>query len=72
MVDRIIQFIDSQGIIVSAFEQKISASDGMIRRAIKNKTDIQSKWILKISDNYPNLNLEWLITGKGQMLKQQN
>lgn len=72
MINRIKQFIDSQSISVSAFEQKISASDGMIRRAIKNKTDIQSKWISKISDNYPDLNLEWLITGKGQMLKQQN
>lgn len=69
MIDRVKQFIDTQKISVSAFEQKIDASDGMIRRAIKNKTDIQSKWLSKISDNYPELNLEWLITGKGPMTK---
>jgi hypothetical protein len=41
----------------------------MIRRAINNNTDIQSKWIEKISDNYPDLNIEWLVTGKGEILK---
>ena len=71
MIDRVKEFIDSQGISVSAFEQKIHASDGMIRRAIKNGTDIQSKWIGSISDNYPEINLDWLITGKGEMIKPQ-
>lgn len=71
MTERLKLFIENQGISTSAFEQKISASDGMIRRAIRNKTDIQGKWFLKISDNYPDLNLEWLITGKGNMLKSE-
>ncbi len=66
------EFIENQGISISAFEKKISASDGMIRRALRNKTDIQSKWIIKISENYPDLNLEWLITGKGEMYKTDN
>lgn len=72
MIKRLKLFIDNQGLSVSSFEQKISASDGMIRRAIKNGTDIQSKWLYKISDNFPDLNLEWLITGKGQMIKHQD
>jgi hypothetical protein len=69
MIQRLSEFIKIQGISVSSFEKKISASDGMIRRAINNSTDIQSKWIEKISDNYPDLNIEWLVTGKGKMLK---
>lgn len=68
MIDRISKFIENQGISVSAFEKSIHASDGMLRRAIKNGTDIQSKWITAISDNYPKLNIEWLITGKGEMI----
>ena len=68
MIDRIAKFIERQDISVSAFEKTIGASDGMIRRAIKNKTDIQAKWICAISDNYPNLNLNWLITGNGEMI----
>jgi hypothetical protein len=69
MIKRLNEFIKQQGISVRAFEQKISASDGMIRRAINNNTDIHCKWIANIADNYPQLNLEWLITGNGEMLK---
>jgi len=68
MIERLEEFIRNQGISVRSFEQTISASDGMIRRAINNKTDIQSKWLSKIADNYPQLNLNWLITGKGSMI----
>ena len=43
MTGRLEQFIKNQGFSVRAFEISIGASDGMIRRAIKNNTDIQSK-----------------------------
>lgn len=70
MISRLAQFIEFQNISVRAFEKKISASDGMIRRAIGNNTDIQSKWITNIADIYPALNIDWLITGNGEMLKK--
>lgn len=72
MIERLSQFIQNQGLSVRAFEQSISASDGMIRRAINNKTDIQSKWLTIIADNYPMLDLVWLITGHGSMLKEES
>lgn len=68
-VQRIKEFIDNQGISIRAFEQKISASNGLIRKAIMNNTDIQGKWLSLIVDNYPHLNTEWLLTGRGSMLK---
>ena len=71
MTGRLEQFIKNQGFSVRAFEISIGASDGMIRRAIKNNTDIQSKWLSVISDNYPNLNIDWLLTGRGSMLKSE-
>ncbi len=71
MISRLSLFISHLGISVRAFEKQISASDGMIRRAIKNNTDIQSKWIKEIADNYPSLNIEWLISGTGEMLKDK-
>lgn len=70
MIERLSQFIKKQGVSVRAFEQSISASDGMIRRAINNGTDIQSKWLSIIADNYPYLNLDWLITGRGTMIRE--
>ena len=71
MIERLSQFIQNQGISVRSFEQSIGASDGMIRRAINNHTDIQSKWLLPIADNFPHLNIDWLITGRGSMLKEK-
>ena len=69
MIERLAQFIQNQGLSVRAFELSIAASDGMIRRAINNKSDIQSKWIALIAENYPNINLDWLILGRGPMLR---
>lgn len=69
MIERLSQFIDSLNVSVRQFEGKISASNGLIRKAIANKTDIQSKWIVRVAENFPQLNLDWLFTGQGEMLK---
>lgn len=69
MIERIAIFIDSLRISVRAFEQQISASNGLIRKAITNSTDIQSKWLAAIADNYPQLDMNWLLTGRGSMLR---
>jgi phage repressor protein C with HTH and peptisase S24 domain len=72
MVKRIQQFIESLHISIRAFEQNIGASNGLIRKAIANQTDIQSKWVSAIVDNYPQLNAGWLVSGKGDMLKSSD
>ena len=72
MIRRLEQFIKNQGLSVRSFEQSIGASDGMIRRAIKNNTDIQSKWLSITADIYPNLDINWLLTGQGFMLKSES
>lgn len=69
MIHRINEFIEKNGISVRAFEQKIGASNGLIRKAIANNTDIQSKWISAIIDNFPQINPDWLLTGDGEMLR---
>lgn len=68
---RIYQFIENQMISINSFEKKIGASNGLIRKSIANNTEIQGKWLTLIAENYPNLNVEWLLTGKGQMLKSE-
>lgn len=50
-------------------EKTIGASKGVLSRAINNGTDIQSKWIQIIVENYPRYSTEWLLTGRGEMLK---
>ena len=69
MLKRLDEFIKNQGITVVELERKISASEGVIRKSIRNNTDIQAKWLVKIAENYPILNMNWLLTGEGDMLK---
>lgn len=60
-----------EGISIGALERKIGASKGVISRAITNGTDIQSKWLVNIVENYPSYSADWLLTGDGPMLKQE-
>ena len=71
IAERISQFIESQSVSVNSFEKTIGASNGLIRKSIANNTEIQGKWLTQIAENYPNLNVEWLLTGRGQMLKPE-
>lgn len=69
ILSRIQQIADHENLKITALERKIGASKGVLSRAINNGTDIQSKWIQIIAENYPHYNIEWLITGKGEMIK---
>lgn len=69
ILDRIKSISDKQGVTVTNIEQKIGASKGVLSRALAKNTDIQSKWLLKIVENYPRINPTWLLTGDGPMLK---
>ncbi|SCD21287.1 Hypothetical protein PSM36_2485 [Proteiniphilum saccharofermentans] len=66
---RIQQIADYENVKITALERKIGASKGVLSRAINNGTDIQAKWIQLIVENYPRYNTEWLITGRGEMLR---
>ncbi|MDB4608691.1 hypothetical protein OAH13_01100 [Flavobacteriaceae bacterium] len=72
MIERIGKYIKTEGISVNSFEKTIGASPGVIRKALKNNTNIHSKWIEKIIDSYPNLNYYWLLTGKGSIVLDEN
>lgn len=69
ILQRIKQISDIEDVKITALESKIGASKGVLSRAIKNNTDIQSKWISKIVENYPQYDAEWLLTGHGDMMK---
>jgi hypothetical protein len=68
IAERIYIIAENEGITITGLERNIGASKGVLSRAIKNKTDIQSKWLAIIVENYPQYNAAWLLTGKGDML----
>lgn len=65
---RIIHFIEEQGIKPKEFLEKTGLSKGFIDRSHQKSgaTDIH---LSKIIEAYPALNPEWLITGKGPMIR---
>ena len=72
ILSRIGEIAKNEKITIGALEKKIGASKGVLSRAIVKETDIQSKWIRIMVDNYPQYSTEWLLTGKGSMLKEFN
>lgn len=66
--ERIKIFVEYQKLTVSAFEKSINASNGYVNSISKS---IGLDKIELILENYPKLNIEWLLTGKGSMLKSE-
>lgn len=69
ILERIIQISDNEKITISKIERIIGASKGVLHKAIQNKTDISSKWVVLIAENFTQYNSEWLLTGKGNMIR---
>ncbi len=63
---RIKDFCKAEGITISAFEYNIGVSNGYVN-AISKSLGIDK--LNTILEKYSNLNIEWLLTGKGEMLK---
>lgn len=68
---RIQEIAANEGITITALERKIGASKGVLSRAITNGTDIQTKWIQNIVENYPQYSPAWLLTGIGPMILKE-
>ena len=66
--ERLILFAESQRISHSEFCRKIGVSNAFISSM---RRSLQPDKIERIALNYPQLNISWLITGEGQMLKQE-
>lgn len=72
ILERINQVADNENVTITELERVIGASKGVLSRAIKKSTDIQSKWLLSLVENYPSYSSEWLLTGRGNMLKEDH
>ncbi len=65
IVDRILEYIDFKGITKYRFYQDTGLSNGFLDK----KGNIGSDKCEKIITCYPDLNLEWLMMGIGEMIK---
>lgn len=66
--NRILEYLDYKGISKYKFYKDTKLSNGFLD---KNR-NIGSDKCEIISNSYPEINIEWVITGKGKMLKSDN
>lgn len=70
-IDRLMEFINYAGLSARQFDISIGASNGYILRMRKNNASIGSDVIENIIRTYPQLDVAWLLTGEGQMIKSR-
>ena len=68
IVSRIRQIIEYKQVSERRFCIKIGVSNGFLSKV----KDIGSEKVKKIVNAYPEISTNWLITGKGDMLKKKN
>jgi hypothetical protein len=68
-IERISEYLNFKMICPHKFEQTLHISNGYFQKQLRNKGSIGSDILIKISENYPDLNMLWILTGEGSMLK---
>lgn len=68
MKDRLREFIDTQDISITKLEAEISATRGIIARFLRGDGNFSAEILVKMNERYPELNIDWLVTGRGSML----
>jgi len=71
-IDRIYQYIDYKEVSPKSFEERAELSNGYLGKQRKRNADLGESILLRILENCPEINPEWLLTGKGEMLKESN
>lgn len=66
--ERLINFLKEIKVGQTAFEQKV----GISRGSLAKKSGLTADSLAKIAIVYSELNLEWLISGKGKMIKDES
>ena len=69
--ERVLYFIENQGEKKETFFEDLGMSYANFK-GVQKKSALGSDKIDKILSKYPDLNLEWLFSGKGEMLKSGN
>lgn len=69
---RIKKYIDFKGINISSFEKSVDFSNGSFASQLKKNKTIGVDKLENIIKKYPDLDVYWLLTGKGEMIFIKN
>ncbi|MFC7523235.1 SlyX family protein [Parapedobacter sp. GCM10030251] len=65
---RIKDYLDYKGIKISSFEKSVGLSNGSFGGQLKKNRTIGIDKLENILKTYPDLNADWVLTGRGDML----
>lgn len=69
MNKRLEQFLAAENITQAAFADKINVSRASVAHILSERNKPGYDFFAGLIRNYPSLNIEWLVTGKGKMYK---
>lgn len=72
MEQKLKQIIEYYGLNPYSLEQKIFVSEGTISKFLAGKIGMKVGTLVKILELFPDISPDWLLLGKGEMLRQQD
>lgn len=72
VIRRIYQFIGTTDLKVSEFSKSIDVSNGYFTKQKAGNANVGSQIIDRIVRLYPQVNADWIISGRGKMLYEDN
>ena len=72
MIERLLQIVEYNKLSVREFERVIGVSEGVINKTIARNTGLKAETIQKIVEKFPQISLNWILLGEGEMLKSED
>ncbi|MCM1302095.1 MAG: helix-turn-helix domain-containing protein [Alistipes senegalensis] len=72
IIHRLKKYVDSKGISLNQIAVEIGVSNSYFSKMLKNSGSMGEDIVRKILLFYEDINVEWFVTGNGDMLKQKS
>lgn len=72
MKDRIRQIMEYEGLNAAQFSKKVQINGSALSHILNDRNLPSSSALMRIISACPEIDVEWLMTGKGEMLKAEN
>jgi len=70
-IERIAMYLNFRNISPHAFEKKNHLSNGYFSKQLRNLGSVGSDILIKIQEQYADLNILWVLMGEGQMIREE-